>query len=319
MKEQDYWTKKISNQRLFSIALPCLLGWTLSYLATNVFREYGFGLFIWLPVVLGATSTLIFSFKNSVSRKQLRNNSYITLLVFCFGLLFFALEGIICLVMVMPIGILFTYLGFLVGFEFSKSSLKNKTPTAVVLFVVSTPFLMAFENKVNQSDDWRFVTTSIEINATPYKVWKNVISFPQLKEPIEFIFKSGIAYPINATINGFGVGAVRYCNFSTGSFVEPIIIWDEPRLLKFSVKEQPEPMKEMSFYDIHPNHLHGYWVSKQGQFKLTALPNGHTLLEGTTWYVNKIKPNFYWTIWSDNIVHKIHKRVLEHIKMQSES
>ncbi|TAH01426.1 MAG: hypothetical protein EAZ16_11800 [Sphingobacteriales bacterium] len=77
-------------------------------------------------------------------------------------------------------------------------------------------------------------------------------------------------------------------------------------------------MKEISFYDIHPTHLHGYWVSKKGQFKLTKLANGNTLLEGTTWYINKIKPDFYWTIWSDYIVHKIHNRVLEHIKQQTE-
>jgi hypothetical protein len=78
-------------------------------------------------------------------------------------------------------------------------------------------------------------------------------------------------------------------------------------------------MKEMSFYDINPTHLHGYWVSQKGQFKLTKLSNGHTLLEGTTWYVNKTKPDFYWTIWSDYIVHKIHNRVLEHIKEQTEN
>ncbi|HTN46310.1 MAG TPA: SRPBCC family protein [Flavipsychrobacter sp.] len=308
----------ISKQKILSMAVPCLLGWTFSFLATNVFRDYGFGLFIWLPLVLGATSTLILSYKNSVPRKQLRNNSYLTLLIFCTGLLAFAWEGIICLVMAAPIGFVFTYFGFLVGFHFAKSNLKGQTPTAIILLILSTPSLMAFEDTLNETDDLRSVVTTIEINATPEKVWKNVISFPQLKEPAEFIFKTGIAYPVNATIKGQGVGAVRHCSFSTGSFVEPITIWDEPRLLKFSVDEQPEPMKEISFYDIHPNHLHGYWVSKQGQFKLTALPNGHTLLEGTTWYINKIKPAFYWTLWSDDIVHKIHNRVLEHIKIQAE-
>jgi hypothetical protein len=34
--------------------------------------------------------------------------------------------------------------------------------------------------------------------------------------------------------------------------------------------------------------------------------------------MNKIKPGFYWEIWSDYIVHKIHKRVLEHIRQQAE-
>lgn len=309
---------QVSNQKLLSIALPCLSGWIFSYLSTNVFRDYGFGLFIWLPLVLGATSTLILSYKNSVSRKQLRNNAYLTLLIFCLGLLAFAWEGIICLIMAAPIGFVFTYFGFLIGFYFSKSDLNGQTPTAIILLVLSSPSLMAFEDTFKEIDDLRSVVTTIDINATPEKVWKNVVSFPQLKEPTEFIFKTGIAYPINATINGQGVGAVRYCNFSTGSFVEPITVWNEPKLLQFSVDEQPEPMEEISFYDIHPNHLHGYWVSKQGQFKLTALPNGHTLLEGTTWYVNKIKPAFYWTLWSDNIVHKIHNRVLEHIKTQAE-
>ena len=62
------------------------------------------------------------------------------------------------------------------------------------------------------------------------------------------------------------------------------------------MNEQSEQMKEISFYYIHRNHLNGYWPAKQGQFNLTALPKGHTMPEGTTWYVNKIKPNFYWTI-----------------------
>jgi hypothetical protein len=162
------------------------------------------------------------------------------------------------------------------------------------------------------------VTTSIEINADPNRVWKNIVEFPQLDEPNEFIFKTGIAYPINASIEGTGVGAIRHCNFSTGSFVEPITIWDEPNLLKFDVLQQPTPMKELSIWDINAPHLHDYFVSKQGQFKLTQLANGNTLVEGTTWYYNDIKPAFYWQIWSDPIIHKIHNRVLEHIKINSE-
>lgn len=193
------------------------------------------------------------------------------------------------------------------------------TPVSIILFFISVPVFMGFEDISPEKEEIRSVVTSIKINASPQQVWKNVVAFPQLEEPKEFIFKTGIAYPINATIDGDGVGAVRHCNFSTGSFVEPITVWNEPQLLKFSVNEQPEPMREISFYDIHPNHLHGYWVSKQGQFKLTRLPNGQTLLEGTTWYVNKIKPNLYWTIWSDYIVHKIHERVLEHIKHHAEN
>lgn len=77
-------------------------------------------------------------------------------------------------------------------------------------------------------------------------------------------------------------------------------------------------MKELSFWNIDAPHLHDYFVSKKGQFKLTELKNGKTLLEGTTWYYHNIRPVFYWQEWSDFIIHKIHDRVLTHIKKNSE-
>jgi hypothetical protein len=311
--------KNFAKQDILSVLLPCTLGWASTYLAANIYKDYAFGLFVVMPFVLGATSTLILAYNRVVGRKTLRNNSYWTLFIFCLGLLAFAWEGIICMIMAFPIGMTFTYLGFLVGMMFLKNDLDSKSPTIITILFLSVPSLMAFEDNQPESNDVRFVKSSIEINASPEMVWKNVLEFPQLKDPNEFIFKTGIAYPINATIQGKGVGAVRRCNFTTGCFVEPITIWNKPNLLRFSVDDQPEPMKEMSLYDIHPTHLHGYWVSKQGQFKLTKLSNGHTLLEGTTWYVNRIKPDMYWTLWSDYIVHKIHHRVLEHIKEQAEN
>jgi hypothetical protein len=308
--------EKINWRGYLTITVTCLLCWTFAYLAINKFRQYAFGLFIWLPLVLGATSTLIYGLTYTSDKQKLFNISLYSLCIFCLGLLVFAWEGMICLIMALPVGLFFTWMGHLLGYQVIKT--KKANTTTVILLFVSVPSLMAFEKLRNDKDQIRSVVTSIEIKAAPQKVWKNVIAFQEIKKPSEFIFKTGIAYPINATIEGHGVGAVRHCNFSTGSFVEPITIWDEPKLLKFTVDEQPEPMKELSFFDIHPNHLHGYWISKEGQFKLTLLANGNTLLEGTTWYVNKIKPGIYWSLWSDFIVHKIHTRVLEHIKMESE-
>ncbi|WP_440703305.1 hypothetical protein [Dyadobacter sp. 22481] len=318
MSQFDNSTHTFSLRKVLSIAVPCSFGWACTYFSTDILRAYSYGLFLWLPFVIGATSTLMYGHKKQEPDKKIRNNAYLTLLIFCIGLLIFAWEGIICLIMAAPIGLLLTYLGYLVARIFLPNMSNNGTRAAGTLLLLSVPALMAFEGKAVKDDDLRSVTSSVKINATPEKVWDNVIAFPRLGEPTELIFKTGIAYPIDATIKGSGVGAVRRCNFSTGSFVEPITVWDEPRLLKFSVEEQPASMKEVSFYDVRPNHLHGYWISKEGQFKLTKLPDGHTLLEGTTWYVNKIRPGFYWTMWSDFIVHKIHNRVLQHIKEQVE-
>jgi hypothetical protein len=162
------------------------------------------------------------------------------------------------------------------------------------------------------------------IKAPPSVVWNNVIAFPNLPEPTEPIFKLGIAYPIGAEIRGRGPGAIRRCQFSTGAFLEPIKIWDEPRLLKFDVLAQPPPMREFSFrQEIHPAHLQGYLDVQGGQFKLSpiTLSDGKviTRLEGTTWYRNQMWPNFYWRLWSDRIIHTIHMRVLNQIAVLSEN
>src|SRR5882724_3693976 len=146
-----------------------------------------------------------------------------------------------------------------------------------------------------------------------------MLSLAEIPPPKELLFRAGIAYPIRAEISGHGVGAVRHCIFSTGPFAEPIEVWDEPRLLKFGVTANPAPLNELSPYgNIQPPHLHGYFVSKQGQFLLTALPGGRTRLEGATWYQHTMWPAAYWHLWSDYIIHKIHLRVLEHIRAAAE-
>ena len=155
---------------------------------------------------------------------------------------------------------------------------------------------------------WFEVHSAITIAAPPEQVWKHIVAFPELPEPREWFFRAGIAYPTRTRIEGSGVGATRYCDFSTGPVVEPIEVWDEPRLLRFRVTENPAPMRERSPYgEILPKHLHGYLIAKQG------------LLEGTTWYRHGLWPAEYWRWWSDAIIHRIHLRVMNHIRALAEA
>jgi hypothetical protein len=83
------------------------------------------------------------------------------------------------------------------------------------------------------------------------------------------------------SLAGAGVGAVRYCNFSTGPLVEPITYWEPGTRLGFDVLRSPDPLRELSFYsNLSPPHLHGYLRSRRGEFRLIALPGGRTRLEG---------------------------------------
>ena len=92
-----------------------------------------------------------------------------------------------------------------------------------------------------------------------------------------------------------------------------------PHHLAFDVTAQPPTMYEWSPYqNIHPPHLDGALRSHRGEFRLIALSGQRTRLEGRTWYEFEVYPQAYWTLWSDTLIHRIHERVLRHIKQLSE-
>jgi len=91
-------------------------------------------------------------------------------------------------------------------------------------------------------------------------------------------------------------------------------------LLDGGMYANPAPMHEWSPYaQVFPRHLQGYFISRQGQFRFTRLPHNRTLLEGTTWYQHGLWPAEYWRWWSDAIIHRIHLRVLNHIRTSAEA
>jgi hypothetical protein len=188
----------------------------------------------------------------------------------------------------------------------------------LILFVLPSAFVSERAAALKPPDF--VVHSAVEISAPPEAVWRQVIAFSEIPPPQELLFRAGVAYPIRAEISGCGVGAVRHCNFSTGPFVEPIEVWDEPRLLKFSVTRNPAPMQEWTPYeDLHPAHLDGFLESRAGQFQLVPLAGGRTRLEGTTWYQHNMWPATYWSWWSNYVIHRIHMRVLNHIRDRAES
>lgn len=277
--------------------------------------DYGIALFIFIPLLIGLYSVLLHGYKKRISFADSRDVAWFSLGLYAAIIFMVAMEGIICIAMAMPFAILFTWLGSLLGTLFVKMKGRNAA-AAIVVITLAVPFTSFVEKDIRP--DITSVTTSVVIDASPEEVWPHLVSFPPLPAPNEIIFRAGIAYPTDARMDGRGVGAVRHCNFTTGSFVEPITTWDEPNLLAFDVKEQPAPLRELSFWDIDAPHLHDYFISKKGQFKLTRLEDNQTLLEGTTWYSHDIKPEFYWRPWSTYIIHKIHERVLKHIKRNAE-
>jgi hypothetical protein len=305
-----------AQRRWLACTIPPVLCVSLAALLIYGFQDYGIALFVFLPCLIAAFATVIYGYQRDVSFWQSYYVGLLAHLVAAVLLLVFAMEGMICILMAAPFIALLSILGTSIGYAIL-NKINDHAVLSILLLTFTVP-LVAFIEK-DSPPTLTSVSTSIEIAADAQKIWEHIIEFPALDKPDELLFNMGIAYPTGAVIEGRGVGAVRHCNFTTGSFVEPITTWQPPYLLQFDVLEQPAPMRELSFWQVDAPHLHDYFVSKRGQFKLTPLPNGNTLVEGTTWYYHDISPEFYWHIWSEYIIHKIHHRVLTHIKKVSEN
>ena len=301
-----------------SVTFTVAAALALTDFGVRVLGNYGVGLFIALPIFVGFLPAWIDNYYEARGSVGIWL-SLLAMLIYGVGLLVVAAEGAICLVMAAPLGFGLAAFGGAIGVSVAQSRyLGPRNPPVMCAAFLAVPFIMLADHVQSPKPPLLAVRSVVVIDAPADRVWRNVVAFPRLAPPTELMFRSGIAYPMDAKIIGRGPGAVRHCNFSTGAFVEPITVWDEPHLLRFSVAEQPEPMRELSPYDIHPRHLHGYLHCEQGQFQLHSLPDGRTELVGTTWYRNYFWPQPYWRLWTDRIIHTIHLRVLGHIKSLSE-
>lgn len=301
------------------VAAATLFGIGMVALSAVTFMECGLVLFLCTPFLVGAVAPLVAGFSARITTAESIRAGMLSLMLVGIGLVLVALEGALCILMAAPLAAAIGFLGSVIGDYIQQRRWKNRAPLLFTVILLLPPSLLTAEREMGHDHAVRPVTTTVEIDAPPPVVWNRVLSFPELPPPDELLFRGGIAYPVRACIEGSGPGAVRYCDFSTGSFVEPITVWEQNRRLAFSVREQPVPLREFSPYgDIEPAHLHGYFVSTKGEFRLIDLGNGRTRLEGTTWYYQKLRPGFYWNLWSDRIIHTIHGRVLKHIKAEAE-
>jgi uncharacterized membrane protein YhaH (DUF805 family) len=292
----------------------------LVVLSANVLQSYGFGVFVAAPFVQGWLAAVLYGLPCRRSVWACVGVATAALIMTGVVLVAVAVEGLICILMAAPIALALAVLGGLVGYAVQSRPWANDTAPAMILgLLVVMPSLMAAESVTAPVPAVREVRTEVVVDTPPERAWEYVVRFPPLPEPTDPVFRTGIAYPQRAEIAGRGVGAIRYCVFSTGAFVEPIEVWDEPRCLAFQVTDQPPPMEELSLFHIHPPHLDNFLVSHRGQFRLERLPDGRTRLEGTTWYTNRMWPADYWGVWSDTIIHRIHRRVLDHVRSLAEA
>ncbi len=306
---------------VMAVLLPLPLTLGTVFLGVHTFATYGWGLFIAAPFCLGLISVLLYGYAAPRTLLPCLGVATVSTLVLALGLVGAAIEGAICVILALPLATPLAMAGGAIGYVMQRRPERREgTGWVVPALLLVCPLLMGAEAASDREPPLLEAVTVVEIDAPPEVVWRHVIAFSEIAPPEEWLFRAGVAYPIRAEMHGHGVGAERHCVFSTGAFVEPIVVWDEPHRLEFLVLRNPPPMEEWTPYArVRPPHLEGYFLSRRGRFELVPLPGGRTRLEGTTWYQHHLWPSVYWEAWSGAVIHRIHGRVLRHIRDRAEA
>ncbi|MDR3689204.1 MAG: SRPBCC family protein [Fimbriimonas sp.] len=297
-----------------------LVGVVLYGLASKVDSQYGWAVFVGLPIVLGFACAWIVSPTGELTYRACAATTMWALLFTSLGLVCLAWEGIVCLLMAAPLEIPLALLGAGLGFAMRRGMGKGHDHRASVTLVVGMfPLLLSSEVAAPPGFVEHSESTTIVIDAPPEKVWPYVGSLENLPPAKEWLFRAGIAHPMRVDLPEPWVGGRRYCRLSTGDMPERVEVIEPNLRFAFRVLSTPEAMRETSPWgDIHPAHLKGYFESRRGEFDLERLSGGRTRLIGTSWYASRIAPDPYWSIWTSAIIEQVHQRVMREIKLRAE-
>lgn len=214
-------------------------------------------------------------------------------------------EGVVCLVILLPLHYLLIFTGAALGriwFKVDRSKMQ--------LWIFPVLALLAGGEGYTRIDEQAVVVDEVLIHASPQRVWPHVLAFPEITEPPRYwIFRLGLPYPVKTTNGGNFVGADRQCIFSGGNVLKETIAELVPNeRLTFDISEQPTDPEAYGHLTLH-----------RGRFELRDNHDGTTTLIGSSWYTLHVRPLWYFDWWTRDMTREVHLRVMNHVKRLAES
>jgi len=271
---------QILNDRSFKLTI--LL--TLLYLGIGFaflhygLANYGWILFILLPFSLGvAIGAMPF-------KKWAIIGMVFTVLAFLIFLYLNALEGMICVVMSIPVIIPLVILGIwankaLIAYGVFKPTNDLKV---LILPLVIVLFGMPIEKQISSGEVKIIEVKTEKIYAyTPEQVYDAIKSVDTLVAEKPFLMKFDLPIPEKCILEKEKVGGIRTCYFSGGKIIEKITELERGKVLRMDVID----------YQLTGRTWLGF---KEAIYYFDKVGKNHCKLTRITTYTSVLNPRFYW-------------------------
>jgi hypothetical protein len=287
------------------------------------FEVMSFGFLVFMPFALGCVSVYFAELRERQTAWAWAVLPWAPVCGALAGTMLAFLEGLICVVMFLPIALLLSSLGGIAGGVTGRLIRSRRARSITVACVMVMPFFTAmWERPVFYQLESRQVENTIDIRATPEVVWRNIERVPAIRTdelPRTWAGKIGFPAPIEATLSHEGVGGVRNATFERGlSFLETVDVWEPERRLAFTIAANTDQIPPTTL-DEHVRVGGEYFDVLRGEYRLEPLGNGVVRLHLSSEHRLSTDINWYAHLWTDAVMSDLQWRILQVIKARCET
>lgn len=316
-------TNNMRNRIYIAIAAGVIYGLLLRV----GFEKKSFGAFFQIvsttflvvaPFSLGAISVLMAAGGKPISLGNQIVIALTAMLLFLVAMFICFLEGLICLVLVAPVFLFASIIGGILAgwvnnrFRVSKASLSS--------FAFLPLLLGPIEANLPPTTSEQTVITRIAILAPPAVVFDQILSAKNIRPDelgFSFVHLIGLPKPLQASMDGTGVGAIRTSRWEKEvSFQERITVWDKPKALHYNFNI-PAGAIPKNALDRHVEMGGEYFTVLDGGYDLVETNSG-TELRLTTRFLNKSQLKLYGDLWGRMVLEDFHQSILGLMKRRAE-
>jgi hypothetical protein len=273
------------ESRLLGVAVGAATGIVIgllafAFLGSQQHPAMGLALFALVPLGAGFSVTLVTRSSNSAIAASL-----LAVLTSLVVLIATGREGVLCAILAFPIILTSLLIGVAIGL-LARMLISNrgKSPTTTGMLLLLAPALVLAGGKLEKPilavARIEVVQSAIEVNDSPERVWKNILTIDNIQAGKPFLMHIGLPVPQKCVLQGEGVGAKRTCYFDSGYIEETITAWNPPSEMKLTIDRTQMPGR--------------HWLGFESA-EYTLEPKGRTtVLTRRTTISSYLHPAWYW-------------------------
>jgi hypothetical protein len=286
------WIRDLLVSTLASSATALFGGFLIA--VGNATAPYGLTMFIALPVVTGFVAGCCSRFFRAAAVSTLLS------IVICFVLLLFTgLEGVVCIIMALPLIVIGALAGALVGMAVRQVIDSRGTLCVASLLGLSSLYAAGQEEERTQGPDRvETAVSSCVVSGSPQEVWERISRVDRLSAERPILLQIGLPVPKYCTLEGAGVGAKRVCHFDSGVIEEEITAWDPPNSFDVKITRTTLPGR--------------HWLHfESASYRFVAVSPSQTEITRATTISSKLRPGWYWRRFEEMGIEAEHRYLFD--------